>query len=300
MKHFSIDVHSDHSDGKPSYRFYKLIYTAALRLKLVLPLSGTLSIQLEGKETLQAKYKSRTTYLGRISINGMNFEDVIYVVDALHNRDELVTFWRKIQPGDAAGSKGGAHQFAEAYLGFLAGKMLEDQAYSPQVVADELADIYNSDPKFNITVWIIQKAHSLSKEPAPSGEPLENPNGSPIPEEFFPELILLNKWKTDVLRTGISYTNYEVDACIKDLAWGRDDRIQCLLHWENGNYIQIEDFGKYDRFSDKASRALVFNYLLKYTNTSSRSRLILTVKGDSTQWTLASSTMLIRLRNVIA
>lgn len=295
----SLEVHSVHPDGKPNYRFYKLVYTAALRLKLTLPLTGSLQIALDGENSGQPKYKSRTTYSGALSINGNVFGDITYVVDALPRGDELVTFWRKSQPGDAPGSKGGAHQFAEAYLGYLSGKMLESQTFSPELISDELADIYNADSKFNITVWIIKKAQSLKTEPPVSDEPLEPPTAMSLPEEFIPELLLRNKWKTDVLRTGTSYTNYEVDACIKDLRWGKDERIQCQLHWEDGNFILIEDFGRFDRYTDKSGRTRIYGYLMKYSNTSSRARLILTVKGDSTQWTLASSTMLKRLRGEI-
>jgi hypothetical protein len=299
-KQHSIEVSSSHRDGRPNYRFYKLVYTAALRLQLALPLTGNLEFKLAGEDTGQAKYKSRTTYVGTLSVNGNIFDNITYVVDALPRGDELVTFWKKSQPGDAPGSKGGAHQFAEAYLGYLSGKMLENQTFSPEVIANELSEIYNADPGFNITVWIIQKAHSLKLEPSIYSEPVEQPTTSPLPDEYIPELLLRNKWKTDVLRSGVSYTNYEVDACIKDLTWGRDDRIQCQLHWEDGKFILIEDFGRFDRYSDKAGRTRVFDYLDKYSNTSSRARLILTVKGDSTQWTLASSTMLKRLRNEIS
>lgn len=298
-KQHSIEINSTHRDGRPNYRFYKLVYTAALRLQLALPLTGTLEFRLAGEDAGQAKYKSRSTYVGTLSVDGHVFDNITYVVDALPRGDELVTFWKKSQPGDAPGSKGGAHQFAEAYLGYLSGKMLEGQTFSPAVIANELSEIYNADPGFNITVWIIQKAHSLKVEPATYSEPVEQPTTSPLPEEYIPELLLRNKWKTDVLRSGISYTNYEVDACIKDLAWGRDERIQCQLHWEDGKFIQIEDFGRFDRYSDKTGRTRVFDYLNKYSNTSSRVRMILTVKGDSTQWTLASSTMLKRLRNEV-
>ena len=137
----SIEVNSTHRDGRPNYRFYKLVYTAALRLQLALPLTGNLEFKLAGEDTGQAKYKSRTTYVGTLSVDGNVFENITYVVDALPRGDELVTFWKKSQPGDAPGSKGGAHQFAEAYLGYLSGKMLESQTFSPAVIANELRNL---------------------------------------------------------------------------------------------------------------------------------------------------------------
>ncbi|MDP4744310.1 MAG: hypothetical protein NWS22_05695 [Porticoccaceae bacterium] len=293
-KKFTITVAPALSDGKPNYRFYKLVYTAALRFKLPLSLIETLEVSLEGAE-YQAKYKLRTTYLGVISLNGIKFENVVYVVDQSPRGIELITFWRRSQRGDAAGSKGGAHQFAEAYLGYLSGKVLQSQIFSPEVVATEISDTYNSDSKFNITIWIIQKARALDAEPNEPSEPIEVATNDPLPQEFVPELLLRNKWKTDVLRSGTFYTNYEVDACIKDLKWGRDERICCQLHWEDGKFLHIEDFGKFDRYTDKIGRTRVFEYLQGYANRASRARVILTVKGDATQWTLASSTMIKRL-----
>lgn len=296
-----IHIHPDHPNGRPNYRFFKLIYTAALRLKLALPLDKSIEFFLQGeKSNHTAHKKDRATYEGTLTIDEKVFHNVVYVIDSSNNQNELVTFWLKSQKGDAEGSKGGAHPFAEAYLGYLAGKSLLDQTFSPQLVADEVADKYNTDPRFNITAWIIQKAQALKEEPSTYEKPVEEPTTAPLPSEFIPELLLRNKWKTDVLRSGISYTNYEVDACIKNVHWSTDDRIACDLHWEDGKFLLIEDFGRFDRFTNIAGRTKVFDYLKKYANTESRCRLILTVKGDSSQWTLASSTMLKRLKTEIA
>ena len=291
-----ISIHPDHSNGRPNYRFFKLIYTAALRLKQPLPLDKSLVLLLRGEKSILPTYKSRATYDGTLTIDGHVFNDVVYVIDSSTNQDELVTFWLKSQKGDAAGSKGGAHPFAEAYLGYLTGKTLLDQTFSPKIVVDEVADKYNTDSRFNITAWIIQKAQALKEEPIKYEKPVEVPTTEPLPSEFIPELLLRNKWKTDVLRSGTFYTNYEVDACIRDVHWSNDERIACELHWEDGKFLLIEDFGKFDRFTDTVGRTKVFEYLKKYADNESRCRLILTVKGDSSQWTLASSTMLKRLR----
>jgi hypothetical protein len=295
IKH-NLTVYAELSNGRPNYRFFKLVYTAALRLKHILPLNGHLTIELDGVEAGVAKYKNRTTFSGCLTLDGVRFSDVVYVVDTKGADVELVTFWCKSQKGDAAGSKGGAHPFAEAYLGYLSGKMLESQTFSPSVVVNEVADKYNADPRFNITSWIIQKAQALKEEPAISIEPIEEPSAEELPNEYIPELLLKNKWKSDVLKSGVYYTNYEVDACIKDLQWGRDERITCNLHWEDGKFLLIEDFGRFDRYADINGRRIVYQYLEKYAGTSSRARLILTVKGDTTQWTLASATMLKRLQ----
>lgn len=294
MQSFRFTIDSKMRSGAPNYRFYKLVFTAALRLKLELPLDGILEISGEGQDTGASAYKGRATFKGQIAFGGHVFDDIIFVVDQSKADDELVTFWKCTQRGDSSGSKVGAHPFAEAYMGYLMGKTIESQTFPPSKVV-QISDEYNSDPKFNITAWIIKSAQPLRVEPVNSRVPIESPTHASFAEEDMPELMLLNKWKTDVRGTGVPYTNYEVDACIKNLQWSNDERIHCDVHWENGKFVTVEDFGIFDQFYSKAQREKVYGYLSAYNANPSRVRLILTVKGNTDRWTLASGTMLKRL-----
>lgn len=280
--------------GAPNYRFFKLIFTAALRLKLELPIDGVLEISGTGQDMGAPTYKGRYTFKGKLNFGEAIFDDIIFVVDQSKADDELVTFWKHTQRGDSSGSKVGAHPFAEAYMGYLMGKTIESQSFPPSKVI-KISDEYNSDPKFNITAWIIKNAQPLKVEPVNSRAPIEQPAQESQLGEDVPELMLLNKWKTDVRGTGVPYTNYEVDACIKNLRWSNNERIHCDVHWEGGKFVTVEDFGSFDRYASKAQREKVYGYLSKYDRNPARVRLILTVKGDGDQWTLASATMLRRL-----
>ena len=295
MHSFNFLIDSIDRRGAPNYRFFKLVFTAALRLKLELPIDGVLKISGTGQETDAPAYKSRVTFRGEISFGSTFFDDIIFVVDQSHSEDELITFWRGSQRGESAGAKSGAHPFAEAYMGYLMGKTLQSQSFPPSKVV-QISDEYNSDPKFNITAWIIKSAQPLREEPINSSAPIEQPTQSSISEDEMLELVLLNKWRTDTKKSGVPYTNYEVDACIKNLKWVNDDRIHCEIHWEGGKFVAVEDFGRFDNFKPfKEDREGVFNYLRNYDGNPSRARLILTLKGDSDNWTLASATMLRRL-----
>lgn len=294
MQSFNFSIDSKIRSGAPNYRFFKLVFTAALRLKLELPLEGLLNISGTGKDTGAPVYKGRATFIGKLVFGSDVFDDIIFVVDQSKSDDELVTFWRGNQRGDSGGSKVGAHPFAEAYMGYLMGKTIESQSFPPSKVV-QISDEYNSDPKFNITAWIIKSAQPLREEPINSRAPIEQPTQGSISEDDVPELVLLNKWKTDVRGTGIPYTNYEVDACIKNLKWSNNERIHCDVHWEAGKFVTVEDFGSFDRYASKLQREKVYGYLKNYDGNPSRVRLILTVKGDTDQWTLASATMLRRL-----
>jgi hypothetical protein len=294
MQSFRFSIDSKIRSGAPNYRFYKLVFTAALRLKLVLPLDGTLEALCKGQDTGAPAYKGRATFRGQMVFGDHIFDDIIFVVDQSKSDDELVTFWKSAQRGDSGGSKVGAHPFAEAYMGYLMGKTIESQTFPPSRVV-EISDEYNSDPRFNITAWIIKSAQPLREEPANSRAPIEQPTHASFSEEDVPDLVLLGKWRTDVRGTGVPYTNYEVDACIKNLSWSNNERIHCDVHWENGKFVTVEDFGAFDRYASKMQRERVYSYLSAYNANPSRVRLILTVKGDTDQWTLASATMLRRL-----
>ena len=300
MANFRFQIDPTLPDGAPSYRFFKLVFTAALRLKHELALDKVLQINAEGTQSSAAEYKGRATFLGRLRFGETEFDDIVFVVDQSKKTSELVTFWRHSQRGEAAGAKTGAHPFAEAYMGYLMGKTLEEQCFPPAKVIS-IADEYNSDTKFNITAWIIKNTAALPREPQVSHIPLENPqNDTEIQIHETPPLVLLNKWNTDILGTGIPYTNYEIDACIKDLTWSHHDRIECKVHWENGQYITVQDFGKFDKFTPtKKSREKLFNYLKAYNKNTSRARIILTIKGEGDNWTLASATMIKRLDRLI-
>lgn len=294
MQSFKFSIDSKIRSGAPNYRFFKLVFTAALRLKLGLPVDGALNISGVGQDTGAPVYKGRSTFKGQLTFGSEVFDDIIFVVDQSQAHDELVTFWRSAQRGESGGSKGGAHPFAEAYIGYLMGKTIESQSFPPSKVV-QISDEYNSDPKFNITAWIIRSAQPLREEPTKSQAPIEHPSQGIASEEEMPELVLLNKWKTDVQKTGIPYTNYEVDACIRNLKWSNNERIHCEVHWEGGRFVTVEDFGSSDKYASKVQRDKVFGYLKNYDGNPSRARLILTVKGETDQWTLAAATMLRRL-----
>lgn len=284
-------------NGAPSYRYFKLLFTAALRLGEALAIRAPLNVQLTGTKTDDPPYKQRQNYLGCISLNGRSYDDVIFVVDHGRESPELVTFWRKGQVGDKPGSKGGAHPFAELYMGYVRGKTIERKTFDTAAVA-ALSAQYNEDKNFNVQAWIVNNIPPDVREPPRSDVPMDGPVDEKMPVEYPPELRLLNKWKSDVLKSGIWYTNYEVDACVKDVIWGKDERISLNVHWEDGKYIHVTDFGRFDRYATGKERQRVLHFLEKYDGTAARVRMILTVKGDSSDWTLASATMLKRIPSI--
>lgn len=285
-----------HDNGQPIYRYFKLAFTIALRLGIPIELRKHFSIDAAGTPTSDPKYKGRSNYLGTLTINGQTHDDIIFVVDELKSPAELVTFWRSGQPGDHPGTKGGAHPFAELYMGLLLGKTTERKIFDTEAVA-QLFKQYNADPKFNIQAWIVNNLPADLKEPPKAIEPIEQPSTEATTRpESLPALRLINKWRSDVLRSGKPYTNYEVDACVRNVRWNPlYERIELEMHWEDGNYVEVRDFGKFDCYATAEDRLRVLAYLQAYDGLPSRPRMILTLKGDNADWTLASATMKKRL-----
>jgi hypothetical protein len=298
---FNFVYDCQRANGQPIYRYFKLAFTIALRLGCPIDLRNELRIDAAGSRTDAANYKGRSTFLGTLVINGQAHEDIIFVADESKSPPELVTFWRKGQRGDHAGTKGGAHPFAELYMGFLQGKITEGKVFDTKVVADLSTD-YNLDPTFNIQAWIVEHVPADAKEPPRVMEPVEEPasQSGGVPEPV-PELRLVNKWRSDVLRSGVPYTNYEVDACVRNVRWNSTtERIELEMHWEDGKYVAVRDFGKFDRYASVAARQRVLDYLKSHDGRASRPRMILTLKGEQTDWTLAAATMLKRLAHLKA
>jgi hypothetical protein len=283
--------------GAPNYRYFKLLFTAALRLGAAFAIRELLNVQFTGTSTVDPPYKKRQNYHGCISINGKSYDDVVFVVDHARKPPELVTFWKKGQGVDKPGSKGGAHPFAELYMGYLCGKTIERKTFDTGAVAAISAQ-YNADKNFNVVAWIVNSIPPDMLEPPRSDVPLDGPIDEKMPAEHPPELRLLNKWTSDVRNSGTPYTNYEVDACIKDVIWGKDERISLNMHWEDGKYIHVKDFGRFDLYATSKERQRVLHFLEGYDGKAARARMILTLKGDSSDWTLASATMLKRIPTI--
>lgn len=285
-------------DGAPSYRYFKLVFTAALRLGVALEIKSPLQIQLEGSATDDPVYKTRRNYQGSMVLNGERHDDLVFIVDERQQPGELVTFWKKGQSGDKPGAKGGAHPFAELYIGFIRGKTVESKTFGTEEVA-ALCEQYNRDANFNVQAWIVNNVPADRVEPPRPSVPVATPGLEDMPVEHPPELQLLNKWQTDVLQTGVPYTNYEVDACVRNVAWGKyDERITLEMHWEDGKYVKVRDFGRSERYASTDDRRRIEAYLKQYDGSAARVRMILTVKGDSDTWTLACGTMLKRIPSI--
>ncbi len=284
-------------DKKPHYRYYKLLYTFALRLKFDASSYDFLDIDAELSPIEIETDRGRKAYTGTLSIAGNRFNNLIIILEEGRHKFQLVSFWEKNQRPDGKGSRGGAHAFAELAIDSLTSGMV---APSPGDVVDLVADKYNESSKFNITSWLLLWAKTLPMEPDIPTIPVNSPSNIQHEDLFPPEIKLLNKWSTDVRATGIPYVNYEVDCCVRSVKWDElKSKIWAEIHFENGQYVLVGDFGINDRYANVESRKKVFNYIKSYQDSYTPLRLILTLKEGTENWTIASATMLKRLINYI-
>lgn len=280
----------------PHYRYYKILYTLALRLKFDASAFDFLDIQADLTPTEIETDRARKGFLGSLIVAGKRFDNLVVIAEPRERSLQLVTFWKQDQQPDGRGSKGGAHSFAELAIEALKGEIT---APTPKDIIELVSDDYNKNPAFNVTAWVMLWAKTLPHEPNAPAVSLAEPS-LPLDNTLYPnELKLLNKWTTDVLKSGIPYINYEVDACVRSVKWDDNAKIWVEIHFENGQYITASDFGMNDRYSSAEARKKVFHYIKSYENSSSPVRLILTLKEGTESWTIASATMLKRLSQYI-
>ena len=296
---FNFKIYPNRFEDKaPHYRYYKLLYTFALRLKFDASSYDYLDIVADLSPIDIDTDRGRKAFTGSLTIAGNTFSNLIVILEDGKHKLQLVSFWGVSQRPDGKGSRGGAHAFAELAIDSLSSGMI---APSPKDVVELVADKYNESSKFNITSWILLWAKTLPIEPDVPSTPINSPQIIEGTNLFPPEIKLLNKWSTDVRRTGTPYVNYEVDCCVKSVRWDElKSKIWAEIHFEDGQYVLAGDFGINDQYADVESRKKVFNYIKSYEGSYTPLRLILTLKEGTDNWTIASATMLKRLIGLIA
>lgn len=96
-------IYRSFKDGTPNRRFYKLIYTSALRLGLKIEdwedkLNITLSADFYDEVEAHGANKA---VKGRLVINGDSFDDIIVILKPVNRGFHIITFWPSTQDPDA-------------------------------------------------------------------------------------------------------------------------------------------------------------------------------------------------------
>lgn len=155
-----FEVRRTRSDGKLNHLFFKLLYTAALRLGLVLNSTGDcIKLQFEGgaSEEIQPHKQNREAWQGTLTVrdrqtNGdhLEFENVVAIVERNDRGSyRLITFWPGSQNPDArdsytdplvdiAMSGNAPESFLEYVASVMHKEFISNPGMSPAVAMHEL------------------------------------------------------------------------------------------------------------------------------------------------------------------
>jgi len=120
------------ADGRPNRRFYKVLYTAALRFGVVLPIEKNgVKIDFNGQETNEIQaHNGNRALKGVLTLNGQSFTDVV-VIDSpglAGKRASIKTFWPLTQHPDAH----------ESYTDPLVDTAMDGTPYDITIVAESM------------------------------------------------------------------------------------------------------------------------------------------------------------------
>jgi hypothetical protein len=127
------------ADGRPNRRFYKVLYTAALRFGVVLTLnSGGVRIEFTGQESNDVEAHTNNRALeGTLTLNGLRFPDVIVIDNPGQpgRRPSIRTFWPISQHADAH----------ESYTDPLVDTAMDGTPYDINIVASSMHERFKEN-----------------------------------------------------------------------------------------------------------------------------------------------------------
>lgn len=120
-------------------RFWKLVYTAALRLgKEINPDEGHIHIKVNVEPHSEVKaHKDNHAYIGEITINGSNYSDIVVIAGAnTENKFHLISFWPRSQHPDAH----------KSYTDPLTDTAMAGTPFPVNVVASDMHSAFTENP----------------------------------------------------------------------------------------------------------------------------------------------------------
>jgi flagellar biosynthesis chaperone FliJ len=131
-----------HNGEKPQRRFYKLIYTAALRLGKEISLNSyKIDFDFNGEVWPEVQgHNGAKAYKGQLAIDGEEFNNIIVILKEHHySKHHIITFWPDTQHPDAKHS----------YTDILVDVALSGRPYPPAEVVDKMHPIFIDNPGVN-------------------------------------------------------------------------------------------------------------------------------------------------------
>lgn len=156
-------IHKTDLQGSPARRYWKLIYTAALRLGEIIREDDVVRISFTGEhfpsasadKTKHDPYNER--FLGTLFLNKKSFQDIVFIHTNKFKHPKWVTFWPKSEDERAA----------ESTVEPLIKLALEGEAISATEVVTEMHPEYIKNPGIDPTV-LLARAKNVAERDATS------------------------------------------------------------------------------------------------------------------------------------
>ena len=156
-------IHKTDLQGRPSRRYWKLIYTAALRLGEIIREDDIVRISFTGENFLydsadKIKHDpNNERFLGTLFLNNKSFQNIVFIHTKKFKNPRWVTFWPKSEDERAA----------ESTVEPLIKLALEGEAISATEVVKEMHPEYIKNPGIDPTV-LLARAKNVAERDATS------------------------------------------------------------------------------------------------------------------------------------
>jgi hypothetical protein len=321
--HYKYFIRKFHRDESPNRRYFKVLYTAALRFGVVLPSDERgVAVEFDGEETsdVDAHINNRALK-GTLILDGHRFSEVI-VIDQFNQQDgkaSIRTFWPVSQHPDAHESYtdplvdtaiDGTPYDVHTVATVMHPKFQENAGVSPATL---MKIIYEQDNELLRDAAIrigtlLDEAHQREKEALSIAESYKEKaersekEVSHLKDELtmLQSAMVLQNSKEKLTeetvfparavtskwrsKTGSDWVNIGIEAIVRDVA---PDGARIVLTYidQNNQETTISDFGR-----DNKLEIRIFNYLL--SRKGNKAIFIVTIKPGS-QLKLASNTMML-------
>lgn len=148
--HETYSIDKTDRKGNPTRRYWKLVYNAALRLGVALPLDTVITLEFVGEEYPntdldKAKHDEKNErFLGTLTLNNRKFPDIIFVHTTRYKRPKFITFYPKLE--DESASEGTVEPLVTIAL--------KDDPIPPSEVVKEMHPEFVKNPAINPIILI--------------------------------------------------------------------------------------------------------------------------------------------------
>lgn len=158
---YKYKIHRTDRDGNPSWRYWKLIYNAALRLGFSIPMIDVIEIEFDGDEfandpeTAKKHDPHHARYIGCMTINNTSFDNIVFIHTTKFGQPKFVTFWPESEDERASDST----------VEPLVTLAMKGESISPEKIVAEMHPEFKRNPGIDPLI-LLNRAKNVAEEQA--------------------------------------------------------------------------------------------------------------------------------------